>query len=174
MRYWLGLGANLGDRRAALEGALAWLAGAGARVQAVSPAYETAPRDVVDQPPFLNAAVRVASDLAPPELLCAIKQMETELGREPGGVRFGPRAIDCDILLWDGGAWRDESLEVPHPRLAERRFALLPLLDLDPNLSLPDGRPLADLAAAIDPADQPVDRLPEPLAMPRAREGGEL
>ena len=65
MRYWLGLGANLGDRRAALEGALAWLAGAGVRVQAVSPAYETAPRDLVDQPPFLNAAVRVASDLAP-------------------------------------------------------------------------------------------------------------
>ena len=89
-------------------------------------------------------------------------------------MRFGPRAIDCDILLWDGGAWRDASLEVPHPRLAERRFALLPLLDLDPDLTLPDGRRLADLAAAIDPADQPVDRLREPLAAPGAGEGGEL
>ncbi len=174
MGYWLGLGANLGDRRAALEAALAWLAGAGVGVAAVSPAYETAPRDLVDQPSFLNAAARVASDLPPPELLCAIKQMEAELGRDPGGVRFGPRAIDCDILLWDGGAWHDEALEVPHPRLAERRFALLPLLDLDPALTLPDGRRLADLAAAIDPADQPVDRLPEPLAMPREGEGGEL
>ena len=174
MRYWLGLGANLGDRRAALEAALAWLARAGARVEAVSPAYETAPRDLADQPSFLNCAARVATDLPPPELLCAIKQMEAELGRDPGGVRFGPRAIDCDILLWDGGAWRDEALEVPHPRLAERRFALVPLLDLDPSLTLPDGRRLADLAAAIDAADQPVERLPEPLAPPRGPEGGEL
>ena len=94
--------------------------------------------------------------------------MEAGLGRDPDGVRFGPRAIDCDILLWDGGGWRDEALEVPHPRLAERRFALLPLLNLDPDLTL------ADLAAAIDPADQPVDRLREPLAAPRGRQGGEL
>ncbi len=174
MRYWLGLGANLGDRRAALEAALAWLARAGARVEAVSPAYETAPRELADQPSFLNAAARVDTDLPPPELLCAIKQMEAELGRDPGGVRFGPRAIDCDILLWGGGTWRDEALEVPHPRLAERRFALLPLLDLDPGLTLPDSRRLADLAAAIDPADQPAERLPEPLALPREGEGGEL
>ena len=174
MRYWLGLGANLGDRRAGLEAALAWLARDGARVEAVSPAYETAPRDLEDQPSFLNAAARVATDLPPPDLLCAIKQMETELGRDPGGVRFGPRPIDCDILLWDGGTWRDATLEVPHPRLPERRFALLPLLDLDPDLSLPDGRRLAGLAAAIDPSDQPVERLPEPLAAPRVGEGGEL
>jgi 2-amino-4-hydroxy-6-hydroxymethyldihydropteridine diphosphokinase len=174
VRYWLGLGANLGDRRAALEGALDWLSRAGARVEAVSPAYETAPRDLLDQPSFLNAAARVATDLPPPELLGAIKRMEAELGRDPGGVRFGPRAIDCDILLWDGGAWRDEALEVPHPRLAERRFALLPLLDLDPSLTLPDGRRVADLAAAIDPADQPVERVPEALARPPEREGGEL
>ena len=170
MRYWLGLGANLGDRRAALDAALAWLAGAGVRVEAVSCAYETAPRDLVVQPAFINAAARVATDLPPPELLCAIKQMEAELGRDPGGVRFGPRAIDCDILLWDGGAWRDEVLEVPHPRLADRRFALLPVLDLDPALALPDGRRLAGLAAAIDPADQPVERLPEPLGA--SGEGG--
>ncbi len=174
MLYWLGLGANLGDRRAALEAALVWLGRAGARVEAVSPAYETAPRDLEDQPSFVNAAARVATDLSPPELLGAIKQIEAGLGRDPDGVRFGPRAIDCDILLWDGGAWRDASLEVPHPRLAERRFALLPLLDLDPDLTLPDGRRLADLAAAIDPADQPVDRLREPLAVPGAEEGGEL
>ncbi len=165
-RYWLGLGANLGDRRAALEAALAWLAREGHRVEAVSPAYETAPREVADQPAFLNAAARVASDLRPDELLAEVKRMERELGREPGGRRYGPRAIDCDLLLWEGGAWSGPGLEIPHPRLAERRFALLPLLDLDPGLSLPDGRGLADLAAAIDPAEQPAERLAGALARP--------
>lgn len=165
-RYWLGLGANLGDRRAAVEAALGWLARAGVAVEAVSPAYETAPRELTDQPAFLNAAARVATALDPPSLLAAVKRMERDLGRDPGGVRFGPRAIDCDLLLWEGGGWRDPALEIPHPRLAERRFALLPLLDLDPGLSLPDGRRLADLAAALDPAEQPAERLPEPLAPP--------
>ncbi len=171
-RYWLGLGANLGDRRAALEAALAWLAEHGVLVEAVSPVYETAPREVEDQPPFLNAAARVASGLEPPALLAEAKRMERALGRDPGGPRFGPRAIDCDLLLWEGGAWRGPGLEIPHPRLAERRFALLPLLDLDPGLSLPDGRPLAGLAAAIDPAQQPATRLPEPLAGPPGARGG--
>jgi 2-amino-4-hydroxy-6-hydroxymethyldihydropteridine diphosphokinase len=171
-RYWLGLGANLGDRRASLEAALAWLDRAGVRVEAVSPAYETAPREVADQPAFLNAAARVASELDPPGLLAAVKRMERELGREPGGVRYGPRAIDCDLLLWEGGEWAGPGLEIPHPRLAERRFALLPLLDLDPSLTLPDGRALSALAAAIAPADQPAERLPAPLAAPRGAPGG--
>jgi 2-amino-4-hydroxy-6-hydroxymethyldihydropteridine diphosphokinase len=171
-RYWLGLGANLGDRRAALEAALAWLAREGVRVEAVSPAYETAPREVEDQPAFLNAAARVASGLAPPDLLAEAKRMERELGRDPGGPRYGPRAIDCDLLLWEGGAWRGPGLEIPHPRLAERRFALLPLLDLDPGLSLPDGRLLTDLAATLDPSEQPATRLPVPLARPPGARGG--
>lgn len=165
MRYWLGLGSNLGDRRAQIAGALASLARAGVRVEAVSPVYETAPRDLLDQPPFLNAAARVASGLTPPELLRAAKRTERALGRAPGR-RYGPRAVDCDLLLWEGGAFRDADLTIPHPRLAERRFALLPLLDLDPDLALPDGRPLAELAGAIDPDDQPAARLPEPLSVP--------
>jgi 2-amino-4-hydroxy-6-hydroxymethyldihydropteridine diphosphokinase len=166
MRYWLGLGANLGDRRAALEAALAGLVGAGIAVEAVSPAYETAPRGVVDQPAFLNAAARVSTDLAPEALLRAAKALERELGREPG-PRWGPRAIDCDLLLWDGGAHdAGDLLTIPHPRLAERRFALLPLLDLDPGLALPDGRRLADLLAAIPPEEQPARRLAEPLTAP--------
>jgi 2-amino-4-hydroxy-6-hydroxymethyldihydropteridine diphosphokinase len=171
-RYWLGLGANLGDRRAALEAALAWLERAGHRVEAVSPAYETAPREVADQPAFLNAAARVSSPLRPDALLAEVKRMEGELGRDPDGLRYGPRAIDCDLLLWEGGAWSGPGLEIPHPRLAERRFALLPLLDLDPGLSLPDGRRLADLAAAIDAAEQPADRLHTPLARPPGGAGG--
>ena len=159
MRYWLGLGANLGDPRAAIEEARAGRAG-GARVEAVSRLYETAPRDLVDQPAFVNAAARVSSPLDPPALLAEVKRIERDLGRDPGGVRFGPRVIDCDLLLWEGGEWRDEALEIPHPRLMERRFALLPVLDLDPGLTLPDGRRLADLEAALDPLEQPVTPLP--------------
>jgi 2-amino-4-hydroxy-6-hydroxymethyldihydropteridine diphosphokinase len=172
VRYWLGLGANLGDRRAAMVRALRALEAEGHRVEAVSPVYETAPRDLEDQPAFLNAAVRVATGLDPPDLLDAVKRIERDLGRDPGGPRYGPRTLDCDLLLWDGGAWRDERLEIPHPRLAERRFALLPLLDLDPSLRLPDGRALAGLAARIDPREQPARRLAEPLDRGAAGAGG--
>lgn len=158
-RYWLGLGGNLGDPAATIRAAIDWLAGRH-EVEAVSRLYDTSPRDLEDQPPFRNAAVRVRSDLGPRAMLGDAKRLEAELGRDPGGVRFGPRVIDCDVLLWDGGAWADERLEIPHPRLQERRFALLPLLDLDPGLALPDGRRLADLEAALDPVEQRA----EPIA----------
>lgn len=171
MRYWVGLGANLGDRRASLEAALGWLA-ARHRLEAVSPAYETAPRELADQPAFLNAAARLVGDLAPPDMLDEVKRMERALGRDPGGVRFGPRAIDCDLLLWEGGEWHDRRLDIPHPRLHERRFALLPLLDLDPRLTLPDGRPLAELLAAIPASEQPAERVAGTLRpAPGPREG---
>jgi 2-amino-4-hydroxy-6-hydroxymethyldihydropteridine diphosphokinase len=163
VRYWVGLGANLGDRRAAIECALAWL-DRHAQVEDVSHPYETAPRHLLDQPPFLNAAARVASPLGPPEFLRQAKALERELGRDPAGVRFGPRVIDCDLLLWDGGEWRDDLLEIPHPRLRERRFALLPLLEIDPGLALPDGTPLAAIAAALDEGEQPAERLASPFA----------
>ena len=90
--------------------------------------------------------------------------MEAELGRDPGGVRFGPRAIDCDLLLWDGGAWRDDALEMPHPRLAERRFALLPLLDLDPGLDPARRPPAGRPGGRARPGRAARGRLPEPLA----------
>ena len=170
MRYWLGLGANLGDREAALAAAMAALEQEDVTVEAVSPVYETAPREVLDQPAFLNAACRVRTDLGPPALLDLAKRVEERLGRAPG-PRWGPRAIDCDLLLWEGGAWTDERLQIPHPRLHERRFALLPLLDLDPALALPDGRALADLERALDPAEQPARRL-GPLAPDARRRGG--
>lgn len=131
-------------------------------MEAVSGVWETAPREIADQPAFLNAATRVDAGLEPPAVLERAKRLEADLGRV-AGTRYGPRAIDCDLLLWDGGAWSGPGLEVPHPRLAERRFALLPLLELDPDLTLPDGRRLADLAAALDPAEQPAERRPERL-----------
>jgi 2-amino-4-hydroxy-6-hydroxymethyldihydropteridine diphosphokinase len=158
--YWIGLGANLGDRMAALEAAVDELARRGLPAEAVSRAWDTAPREVEDQPAFVNAAVRARSDLSPRRALRACKEAESALGRVPAR-RFGPRAIDCDLLVWSGGEWHDEALEVPHPRLAERRFALLPLLDLDPGLRLPDGRALADLEAALDHAEQRAAPLTE-------------
>lgn len=157
-RYWIGLGSNLGDRLGALSRAVAELGGRGLEIEAASRVWETAPRELEDQPAFLNAAVRARSAMDPPAVLAACKGAERSLGRRPG-VRFGPRVIDCDVLVWEGGAWSDERLEVPHPRLAERRFALLPLLDLDPGLVLADGRRLDELLALLDPADQPAEPL---------------
>jgi len=159
-RYWVGLGGNLGDPAATIRAAIDWL-GARHEVEAVSRLWDTSPRDLEDQPMFRNAAARVRSDLAPRAMLAEAKRLEAELGRDPGGVRFGPRVIDCDLLLWDGGAYADDRLEIPHPRLHERRFALLPLLDLDPDLTLPDGRRLADLEALLDPVEQRAEPLPE-------------
>ena len=123
-------------------------------MEAVSPIYETAPRDLADQPAFLNAACRVRTALDPPALLDLIKGIERDLGRV-AGPRFGPRAIDLDILLWEGGGWCDPSLQVPHPRLSERRFALVPVLDLDPDLMLA-GEALVAVEARLDRGDQPV------------------
>jgi 2-amino-4-hydroxy-6-hydroxymethyldihydropteridine diphosphokinase len=159
-RYWVGLGGNLGDPAASIRAALDWLR-ARHEVEAVSRLWDTSPRELLDQPPFRNAAARVRADLDPPGMLAEAKRLESELGRDPGGVRFGPRVIDCDVLLWDGGAYRDDRLEIPHPRLHERRFALLPLLDLDPDLRLPDGRRLADLEAALDPVEQRAEVIAE-------------
>lgn len=156
----MGLGGNLGDPAATIRAAVAWL-GARQRVEAVSRLWDTSPRDLEGQPAFRNAAARVRSDLAPRDMLAEAKRLEAELGRDPGGVRFGPRVIDCDLLLWGGGAYADDRLEIPHPRLHERRFALLPLLDLDPGLTLPDGRRLADLEAALDPRDQRAEPIAE-------------
>jgi 2-amino-4-hydroxy-6-hydroxymethyldihydropteridine diphosphokinase len=161
VRYWLGLGANLGDRGAALQAAVDWLRANEVVVEATSALYETAPRDIVDQPAFLNAAVRVRTDASPRVMLDLVKRMEADLGRV-AGPRYGPRAIDCDLLIWEAGVFRDERLEIPHPRLVERRFALLPLLDLDADLTLPDGTSLAAACDAIGEAEQPAERLVRP------------
>lgn len=128
----------------------------GVTVEAVSQIYETAPREVTDQPAFLNAACRIETHLEPPAVLTLVKGVERDLGRV-AGPRFGPRAIDVDILLWEGGTWRDAALEVPHPRLTERRFALVPVLDLDPDLVVGD-EPLARAEARLDRDEQPVSR----------------
>lgn len=155
---WLGLGSNLGDRADALRWAIGRLVDEGVEVQAVSSLYATAPQGVEDQPEFLNAACRVATHLDPPGMLALAKRLEAEAGRVDG-PRWGPRPLDIDLLAWDGGAWDAPELVVPHERLHERRFALQPLVEVDPDLVLPSGARIAALLAAIPPDEQPVARV---------------
>ena len=158
---YLGLGSNEGDRLATLRAARAALDGLGLEVTASSSVYETAPQgEVTDQPDFLNACVRIQTDLEPEGLLEVCKQVERELGRTPGGVRHGPRPIDVDVLLLGEREHSSHRLTLPHAEVTSRRFVLEPLLELDPHLTLPDGTPLADRLAAV--ADQAVERVAPP------------
>jgi 2-amino-4-hydroxy-6-hydroxymethyldihydropteridine diphosphokinase len=146
-RTYVGLGANLGDREATIRRALELLgAEPGIEVVAVSTLRETEPVGYADQPAFLNGAAALDTELSPRALLDRLLAVEQELGRVRGaGPRFGPRLIDLDLLLYGGEVVDEPGLTVPHPRLAERRFALEPLCELDPGLSLPDGRGVQDL-----------------------------
>jgi 2-amino-4-hydroxy-6-hydroxymethyldihydropteridine diphosphokinase len=165
----LGLGSNLGDRRAMLQAAVDGLAAAGVVTTASSSTYETDPvGDVLDQPVFLNACQAVATALGPDALLDAVKAVERALGRTTDGpeyVHHGPRPIDVDVLLHDGRAHRSERLTVPHPGLLERRFVLIPLLELDFDLVTPEARRLADALAAL-PVTEGVRRAGPPLRLP--------
>ena len=147
MRAYVGLGGNLGDRRALLDAAVEALRrDPGIEVVAVSSYRETEPVGVVDQPPFLNGAVAVETTLSARELLDCLLAVERSLGRmREGEERHGPRTIDLDLLLYGGETVDEPGLTVPHPRLAERAFALEPLVELDPALTLPDGRSLGAL-----------------------------
>jgi 2-amino-4-hydroxy-6-hydroxymethyldihydropteridine diphosphokinase len=152
---YLGLGSNEGDRLGNLRAARAALARRGIRVTAASSVYETAPQgEVLDQPDFLNACLRIETELGPEELLDVCKAVERELGRAPARRRHGPRPIDVDVLLLGDVAWRSERLTLPHPEVTRRRFVLEPLLELDSRLTLPDGAQLSEAAARV--ADQPV------------------
>jgi len=132
---YLGLGSNVGDRRANLQAAVEELWTHGVMVLASSSLYETEPvGEVLDQREFFNACVRIETELRPEPLLDACKAVERALGREPGGVRHGPRPIDVDVLLLEGVTHESERLRLPHREVSTRRFVLVPLLELDPDL----------------------------------------
>lgn len=149
-RAFVGLGANLGDREATIRRAVALMGvEPGIEVVAVSALRETDPVGYADQPPFLNGAVAIETELSPRDLLDRLLSVERGLGRvREEGVRFGPRTIDLDLLLYGDRVVGEPGLTVPHPRLAERRFALEPLHELDPSLRLPDGRAVRELLGA--------------------------
>ena len=145
-RAYVGLGSNLGDRKETLSRALALLAAEpGVAVRAVSTFRETDPVGYLDQPRFLNAVAAVDTSLSARELLDRLLGVERSLGRRREGPRFGPRTVDLDLLLYGDATIEEPGLSVPHPRLAERRFVLEPLSELDPSLALPDGRKVRDL-----------------------------
>jgi 2-amino-4-hydroxy-6-hydroxymethyldihydropteridine diphosphokinase len=165
---YLGLGSNVGDRRAQLQAAVDALPAHGVVVLQSSSAYDTDPVGLVlDQPPFLNACVRIDTQLGPEELLDACKAVERELGRDvEGGTRHGPRPIDVDLLLLADEEYASERLRLPHEQVTERRFVLIPLLELDFELTTPGGTRLADCLAAM-PLDEGVRRAGPPLTLSR-------
>jgi len=161
---YLGLGSNVGDRRVHLESAVAELPAHGVAVVASSSVYETEPVGLVlDQREFFNACLRVETDHDPEELLNACKDVERSLGREPGGPRHGPRPIDVDVLLLDALVYESDRLILPHPEVTSRRFVLVPLLELEPGLVLPDGTSLAEALDALGDDGQDVRRAGDPL-----------
>jgi 2-amino-4-hydroxy-6-hydroxymethyldihydropteridine diphosphokinase len=149
-RAYVGLGANLGPREVTLLRAADLLAAAdGVEVVAVSQLRETAPVGVVEQPPFLNGAVALDTSLSARALLDLLLDIERSLGRVRG-ERWGPRTVDLDLLVYGDARVDDDGLHVPHPRLHERRFALEPLAELDPELEIPG---LGRVSEALDGLD---------------------
>ena len=169
MRGYLGMGSNVGDRRANLQAAVDALPGHGVIVLASSSTYDTDPvGEILDQPSFLNACLRIETALGPEELLDAAKGIERDLGRVADGVRHGPRPIDVDVLLLGDERFSSERLTIPHAQATTRRFVLIPLLELDFELRTPDGTRLSDCLARIA-LDEGVRREGPPLRLPSTR-----
>ena len=152
---YLGLGSNVGDSAAHLRAAVELLGERGVAVEAVSSTYLTEPvGEVLDQPDFLNAAIRIRTELEPEALLDACKAVEAERGRSFAAARHSPRPLDVDLLLLGDLELTTERLALPHPQVAHRRFVLVPLLELDPALTLPDGTSLAAALDALPPGER--------------------
>jgi 2-amino-4-hydroxy-6-hydroxymethyldihydropteridine diphosphokinase len=140
-RAYIGLGSNLGDRLSNLRSALGRLASSSVQIVHVSSVYETEPIGP-DQPDYLNAAVAADTDLAPADLLAVMHEIESQLGRARP-IRWGPRTIDLDLLLYGNQVIDTEHLKVPHPEITNRAFVLVPLLELKRDLELPSGQKLS-------------------------------
>jgi len=156
---YLGLGSNVGDSAGHLRAAIELLRERGVEVEAVSSAYVTEPvGEILDQPDFLNAAIRIRTELGPEALLDVCKAVEAERGRAFEAPRHSPRPLDVDLLLLGDLELETDRLTLPHREVTTRRFVLAPLLELDPDLTLPDGTRLADPLAALSDG-QRVDRV---------------
>jgi 2-amino-4-hydroxy-6-hydroxymethyldihydropteridine diphosphokinase len=152
---YLGLGSNVGDSESHLRAAVSALRGHGVEVDAVSSMYLTEPvGEVLDQPDFLNAAVRIRTAIPPEELLDLCKAIEVEQGRMLGGQRHGPRPLDVDLLMLGDLELHTERLTLPHPQVTSRRFVLAPLLELEPDLTLPDGTRLDAALEELGPGQR--------------------
>jgi 2-amino-4-hydroxy-6-hydroxymethyldihydropteridine diphosphokinase len=153
----------VGERERQIIAAVEDLREHGVEVEAVSSLYETEPvGEILDQPDFLNAAARVRTELGPEALLDVCKAVEVEHGRVFGGPRHGPRPIDIDLLLLGEIELETERLTLPHPEVSSRRFVLLPLLELEPELALPDGTVLEAALEDLPEDEQRVVRFGDP------------
>jgi 2-amino-4-hydroxy-6-hydroxymethyldihydropteridine diphosphokinase len=160
---YLGLGSNVGDRESHLRAAIALLRERGVEVEAISSTYETEPvGEVLDQADFLNAAIRIRTELEPEALLDLCKEIEVARGRVLDAPRHSPRPLDVDLLLLGDLELSTERLTLPHPEVSSRRFVLTPLLELDPNLCLPDGTSLTAALASLGPG-QRAERVDRPF-----------
>jgi 2-amino-4-hydroxy-6-hydroxymethyldihydropteridine diphosphokinase len=135
---YIGIGSNVGDRRAFCRKAIRALdTSDGITVTRVSSLYETAPVGGPPQRSFINIVARIDTELDPRALLESLQRVEQRLGREPSDIRWGPRVVDLDILLFGSEKVSEPDLEIPHPRLKERRFVLVPLLEIEPDVTDP-------------------------------------
>ena len=156
-KIYLSIGSNLGDRSEHLREAVTRLAAEEIGVLRESSIYETEPRDFRDQPWFLNQVVEAETDLFPRQVLARVQKIEREMGRRRG-VAKGPRVIDIDIILFGDAVLRTPELEIPHPRISERRFVLEPLAELSPDLRHPEtGRSVREMVEGVK--DQIVRRV---------------
>jgi 2-amino-4-hydroxy-6-hydroxymethyldihydropteridine diphosphokinase len=156
VRAYVGVGANLGDRERTIRRAIELLAAqAGIELAGVSLLRETEPWGPVEQPRYLNGAVALDTELGSRDLLAVLLEVEQDLGRDRSAeVRFGPRTLDLDLLVHGDLVLDEPGLTLPHPRLHERRFALEPLADLDPELVVPGRGTVGELLASLDARSQ--------------------
>jgi 2-amino-4-hydroxy-6-hydroxymethyldihydropteridine diphosphokinase len=154
---YIGIGSNVGDRTAFVRRAVAELDGVSEiTVLANSSLYETSPIGGPPQRSFVNMVTRIDTTLPPHDLLEAVKNIEVRLGRDPNGIRWGPRVVDLDILTYGDEKLNEPDLEIPHPRIAERRFVLVPLLEIEPEASDPWGKRYSDW---LDQAEGEIELL---------------
>ena len=163
---YLSVGSNLGDKLGnCLNGIEALAAGGDCDILACSRFYRTSPVDYTEQDWFVNAAVKVKTDLEPKDLLAQLIAIQRNKGRKADAVRFGPRVLDLDILLFDARIIRTQTLEIPHPRMHKRAFVLQPICDINPTIVHPVlGKSAADLLASLEDEDQqiiPLQNQPE-------------
>jgi 2-amino-4-hydroxy-6-hydroxymethyldihydropteridine diphosphokinase len=152
---YLGLGSNVGDAADHLRAAVKLLEAEGIEIEAVSSTYVTEPvGEILDQPDFLNAAARIRTDLEPEALLDACKRVEAVRGRSFDAPRHSPRPLDVDLLLLGDLELSSDRLTLPHREVTTRRFVLVPLLELDPELTLPDGTRLATSLRELAPGQR--------------------
>jgi len=159
---YISIGSNMGDKIANCRNGIAGLAQTeGIAVVRLASCYRTAPVDYLEQDWFINTVVKIKTSLPPTQLLRELKAIETNVGRKPSPVRFGPRILDLDIVMYDDDVIEQKNLIVPHPRMHERRFVLQPVCDINPDALHPVlGLKIADLLALLDGNQQPIEEIP--------------